>query len=195
MAEAKLKILPFIGMWLFPGAFLFITLWHSIFRGGWSFVLSVLLLLGFIVYVAASLLIALFYRSTSSWIRVGISLVAMGAFMPTAWLGNELRDQIFLANLSTYQAMTDVLISQNQSLDSHRLVRFPPGYWSMLVADRARIERDDQSVTVFYQSGDSFALGHDGYLYRSDDNMQALKSGHPDIGLFRLAPKWYVWGT
>jgi hypothetical protein len=47
------------------------------------------------------------------------------------------------------------------------------------------------NVTVRYISRDSSALGHRGYMYRSDDNPVALEREFLRMGYTRLAPHWF----
>jgi hypothetical protein len=195
MAGMKLKSFPLMGTWLFGGAFLLATLWHSIFRDGWGFLVSGILFFSFIMYVFWAVVVALVERFRKAWHRCLISGIALGLFIPTIRLGGDVRDQIFLFELPTYQKITDLLISQEGIKSADTTVDFPLGYTSGLVNDEhALIERgDDNSITVLYLTRDSSALGHSGYLYSSDDNLDALKAKRPETGFCRLAPHWYLW--
>jgi hypothetical protein len=174
-----------------------VTFWHSIFRDAWSFFFGVPLFLLFLASFLPVILFALFNRSRLSWWTISINVVAALSFFPMMNLGNMIRDDLFLANLATYQSLTDKMISERKVPSHDEFVQFPNGYWSILVRDRAVIEYNDadRSTTVIYTTGDSSAIGHAGYLYRSDDDQNAIHQKRPDIGLFRIAPKWYVWGT
>jgi hypothetical protein len=195
MAGTQSKLFPLARVWLYPGAFLSVTLWHSVFRGGWSLILCCLLTFGFFVYIAVRLQGAVSDRSRLSRIRLLVSVVAAGAFIPIIWLGSEIRNQIFLAELPAFQALTDKMISQDGSGANDSLRRFPPGIWNFLVDDHVSVLRAaDGSVTVLYFTGDSSALHHGGYFYQSDDAPGPLKKMHSTMGFRRLAPKWYVWG-
>jgi hypothetical protein len=197
MAGMKFKAFPLMGTCFFGSAFLLATLWHSIFRDGWGFLIFGILFGLFAIFACGTLVIALVDWSKVAWQRCLIIVSVIGLFVPTMILGGHLRNQIFLAELPIYQKITDILVSQVQYRASDTTVCFPPGYTSNLVNDqRALIERsDDNSITVLYFTRDSSALGHSGFMYRSDDHPDVLKMKRPEMGFKRIAPKWFVWGT
>jgi hypothetical protein len=195
MAGMKFKSFPLMGTWLFGAAFLLSTLWHSIFRDGWGFLVSMLLAVVLLIHACVSLGLILDNRSRVSWRRVLINAVALGAFIPTLALGGFLRDQIFLANLPIYQAVADSSVAHVKSSDTDLWNGYPTGFSSSLVGEHVLVRRSsDGAFTVMFVTRDSSAVGHAGYLYRSDDDESELRRENPDAGFKRLVPNWYVWG-
>jgi hypothetical protein len=189
MAGMKFKSFPLMGTWLFAASFILSNLWHSVFRDGWGFLISGLLFLSIIIYAFVSLLIVLFDWSRLSCRRFLINAVALGAFIPALALGGFIRVHLFLADLPRFQTMTNLMIQDNATT-------FPSSYSHLLVSDHVIIDHgQDNNVTVLYFTPDSSAVGHSGFLYRSDDDIQALKGEFPDFGFRRIAPKWYLWGS
>ncbi len=192
----KFKTFPLMGTWLFALIFLGATLWHSVSRDGWGFLISGLLFLSFVVFACVVIGEALTQRTKIAGYRCLISIVALGLFIPTLILGGKLRNEIFLFELPTYQKITDILISQKQIKANDPVVPFPAGYTSELIDDRyASVRRDDSSITVLYLTRDSSAIGHAGFMYRSDDDPTPLKKQDPEMGFRRIAPHWFTWGS
>lgn len=197
MVGMKFKSFPLMGTWLFGAVFILATLWHAFFRDGWGFLISGLLILALLVYAAVSVGLLLENRSRDSWRRVLINAVALGAFIPMLALGGFLRDQVFLANLPAYQAVADGLVARvKPSGDTFIWNGFPPGFSSSLVGQHMLVKRSgDGALTVMFMTRDSSAVGHGGYLYRSDDDESALRREDSHAGFKRIAPKWYAWGS
>jgi hypothetical protein len=195
MAGMKFKSFPLMGTWLFASAFILATFGDSVVREGSSFLISGILSLAVVIYALIALVTALFDRTKVAWGRCLIIAIAICTGILALKLGAALRDQIFLWELPKYQKITDLLIRE-QTTAANTDVCFPSGYTSELVNDkRVSIEQGkDKAITVIYFTRDSSALGHAGYLYRSDDNLESLHKLHLRMGIGRLAPKWYVWG-
>jgi hypothetical protein len=195
MLGMKFKTFPLMGTWLFSLAFLGATFWHSVFRDGWGFLIWMLLFLSFLLFFCLVLGIVLSERTKTSVYRFLISFVALVLFIPAVILGNDLRDKIFLFELPYYQKITDSLIDQSSASAKDYLVVVPPDFSSAFVNDKhASVDRSEGGVTVLYFSRDSSAVGHAGYLYRSDDDIAELKKQDPHMGVYRIAPHWFSWG-
>ena len=196
MAGMKLKSLPLTGTWILGAAFDLSIFGHSVFRGGWSILVLGILFCSFTIYACGALAIALVSWSKVAWQRCLIIAALIVLFVPAIILGDALRERIFLAELPAFQKMTDLLISQGVPAHGFATVQLPPSFLNPLVSDHASIERgEDNVITVTYFTGDSSAVGHSGFLYRSDDNPEPLKKEHARMGFRRLAPLWYLWGA
>ena len=132
-------------------------------------------------------------RSKAALYRVVINIATCLLFFPTTWLGNSLRERVFLRHLSKFQAVTNSLI-ENEAPKSNLGVSLsqtllPPGYSDLHVADKVLVDFKQTNITVRYISRDSSALGHRGYMYRSDDDSAALEREFATYGYTCMAPR------
>jgi len=97
--------------------------------------------------------------------------------------------------LSEFQQVTDQLIRDEKDKlgkDEFRAVlALPPNHPKLNVMDNAQISVLKSDICVRHFSRDSSALGHGGYMYRSDDDPVALEREFPHTGYTRVAPHWF----
>jgi hypothetical protein len=95
----------------------------------------------------------------------------------------------------TFQEATELLIkSEKAKVDSggiSTLVPLPASYSNLNVLDRVEISSVRGNVTIRYFNRGSSALGHSGYMYRSDDDPTLLDTDYPKTGYTRVAPHWF----
>jgi len=172
-------------------------LWSDIMLDGIGFLLVMVSLLCFLTSVIASLVWCATERSKSSLYRIALNAVFFALFFPTGYLGGYLREQLFRVHLSRFQQVTDFLINNVKGKLNAEVAwtraSLPPGYSDLHVADYVLIDSDHGSITVIYTSRDSSALGHRGYLYRSDDDPGPLKKTFSYLQYKRLAPHWFFY--
>jgi hypothetical protein len=173
------------------------TLYWSVFRDGWGFLASGLFFFASLGWLLASLLILFMNRSKKTIYRILIIIAGMTLVIPMLRIGSLIRNQLFLENLAYYQAVVDRISAKAKETPNEPGVsRLPASFSSCLVGNFALIERDaDSSFTLFFFTRDSSAIGHSGFLYRSDDNPKTVTREKPEVGLRRLAARWYVWGS
>jgi hypothetical protein len=149
----------------------------------------------FLVSTVVSVILAVGQRSRESFYRVAINAIILLLLFPTIDLGSFLRDRVFLMRLPKFQQATDLLIeSEKAKAESERfstLVPLPATYSNLDVLDKVEISSTHGNITVRYFNRDSSALGHSGYMYRSDDNPAALDKEYPKTGYTRVAPHWF----
>ena len=143
----------------------------------------------------ASIVLALAQGSRVSLYRVLMNITVCLLFFPVIRLGNFLRDRLFLMHLAKFQEVTDFLIANERSKGHSEVfvagAQLPANYSNLHVANIVWINFTKESVTVRYISRDSSALGHRGYMYRSDDDSRALGREFPRLGYTRIAPHWF----
>ena len=167
-------------------------LWSGAMGDGLSFVVAIVSLLCFAFSAVASIVQAIFERSRASVVRVGINAAVCLIFFPTISLGQLLRSHLFLARLGHFQEATNLLIKDEAGKGkSSVLAQLPPGFSDLHVADSVLIRSDGENVSISYLSQDSSALGHRGFMYRTDDDPVALKKEFPRLGYTRVAPHWF----
>lgn len=191
----SLKSFPYKWTCLVGLVFLGSLLWSDTFLDGPGFLIVVLSIFCLFVSFVASIVLAAFQRSRAALYRVLINVTVCLLFFPTTQLGDFFRERLFLRHLSKFQAVTNLLLENEApkfnlgvSLTETRL---PPGYSDLHVKDRVLIDSKQKNVTVRYISRDSSALGHRGYMYRSDDDPAALRSEFPNLSYERIAPHWF----
>ena len=170
-------------------------LWSATLLDGLSFLFGILSILGLFVSLIVSIVLVALERSKAALYRVLINVALCLLIFPTMWLGNSLKERLFLMHLTRFQEVTNLLI-ENQTArlnhgDSHIGAQLPPAYSDLHVAERVLIDSKQKNITVRYASRDSSALGHRGYMYRSDDDPAALGREFPAYGYTRLAPHWF----
>jgi hypothetical protein len=165
------------------------------FGGFISMGLGMLLFLCLMVSTGVSLLFGLCVWTRKSVYRIALNLLFFALFFPVVHLGNFLNLQLFLMKLPRYQEATNLILKDVKS-KSQRLefvVALPQGYSDLNTTGKASVVLDPNDVaTVLYFKPGSSAVGHSGYLYRSDDNLEALKRECPELGFYRVAPNWYT---
>jgi len=175
--------------------FLGSLLWWDTLLDGVGFLLTFLSILGLFVSVIVSIVLAVFERSKAALYRVLINVTLCLLFFPTIRLGDFLRERLFLMHLARFQEVTNLLVGNEAANlnrgDSYRVTRLPPGCSDLHVADNVLIDSKQKNITVRYVSRDSSALGHRGYMYRSDDDPAALRTDFPRLGYTRIAPHWF----
>ena len=164
---------------------------------GIGFLLVMFSILCFLVSVILSLGMIFVERSKKSLYRIAINALICALFFPTGHLGGYLRDKIFLMHLARFQEVTDLLIrnagDKLNADDSRAGARLPPGYSNLHVADYVLLHSTHGNITVIYTSRDSSAVGHRGYVYRSDDDPAACQRDTPKMWCKRLAPHWFYY--
>lgn len=175
--------------------FLGSVLWSDTLLDGPSFLLVAFSISCFLASLIASIVLAVLQRSKATLYRVLINVTVCVLFFPTTRLGNFLRERLFLSHLTRFQAVTNLLIESEAPKsnlgDSLTQALLPPGYSDLHVADKVLVEFKQTNVTVRYISRDSSALGHRGYMYRSDDDPAALRKEFPSLGCTHIAPHWF----
>ena len=192
----KAKLLAYRWTCLLGVVFLGSLLWSGTFPGGFvGFFLVLLFFLSFLGSTIVSVGLAVARRSRESFHRVAINAIIFLLLFPTIDLGSFLRDRVFLMRLPKFQEATDLLINREKAkVDSEgfsTLVPLPPSCSNLDVLDKVQISSTHGNVTVRYFNRDSSALGHSGYMYRSDDNPTALEKEYPKTGYSRVAPHWF----
>jgi|SRR5215467_1532039 len=175
--------------------FLASVLWSDVRLDPFSFLFLAASTFCLFVSVIASIVLAVFQKSKSSLYRILINAAFCLLFFPTTRVGSVLRDRLFLAHLARFQEVTNLLI-KNQPAHvtteaSVSVVRLPAGYSALHVADQVLIDSTREGITVRYISRDSSALGHRGFMYRSDDDAIGLGKEFPRLGCTRVAPHWF----
>jgi hypothetical protein len=190
-----LKSIPYKSTSLVGVALLGSLLWVGTFHDGLLDFWVIFLLFCFLASVIVSLVLAVARRTRDAFYRVAINLVVVLLLFPTMNLGGHLRDRIFLWRLPKFQAATDVLkeseAAKAETANSSIMVPLPPGYSNLGVKDRVQISSTKRNMTVRYFDRDSNALGHSGYMYRSDDDPTELSKEYPKTGYTRVAPHWF----
>ena len=191
----SLKSFPYKWTCFLGIIFLGSLLWSNTFLDGPGFVLVAISIFCLSASLIASVVLAVRRRSKAALYRVVINVAILLLFFPTTWLGNSLRERFFLSHLSRFQAATNLLI-ENDAPESSLGVSLiqsllPPGYSDLHVANKVLVDFKQTNVTVRYISRDSSALGHRGYMYRSDDDPAALRRDFPSLGYTHIAPHWF----
>jgi hypothetical protein len=190
-----LKSIPYKLTYLVGVALLGSLLWAGTFRDGLLDIFVLFLFFCFLVSVILSLVLVVARRTRRAFYPIVINLVVVLLLFPTMNLGGYLRDRIFLSRLPKFQAVTDVLIESEranaESANSSIMVPLPSRYSDLDVKDRVQISSVKRSITVRYFNRDSSALGHSGYMYRSDDDATELSKEYPRTGYTRVAPHWF----
>jgi hypothetical protein len=149
----------------------------------------------FFTSVVASLVLAVAHRSRMSFYRVLINAAVCLLFFPTIRAGGMLRDRLFLRHLARFQEVTDLLIANKRARTNAEefstAVQLPSSYSDLHVAGTVLIKFTKANTTVEYLARETSALGHSGYIYRSDDSAAALEKDYPRIGYTHLAPHWF----
>jgi hypothetical protein len=192
----KGKLLTYKWTCLLGVAFLGSLLWSGTLAEGFiGFFLVLLFFLSFLVSTIVSVGLAVAQRSRESFYRVAINAIIFLLLLPTINLGSFLRDRLFLMRLPTFQEATELLIkSEKAKVDSggiSTLVPLPASYSNLNVLDRVEISSVRGNVTIRYFNRGSSALGHSGYMYRSDDDPTLLDTDYPKTGYTRVAPHWF----
>lgn len=190
-----LKSFPYKWTCVVGVLFLGSTLWSATMLDGVGFLLVLISFLCLFISVIASLGIVALDRSKESLYRILINVCILLLFFPTVRLGSYLGERLFLMRLTRFQEVTNLLIRNAGSKLNAEVSRtgagLPPDYSDLHVADYVLIDSRQGNITVRYPSRDSSALGHRGYLYRSDDDSAALKRDFPGSGYKRIAPHWF----
>jgi hypothetical protein len=176
--------------------FLLAALWQRTFRDSFGEIFLILFLGAcLIVSTAASLGLAVAQRTREALLRVALNGAFLLLFWPTLDLGRFLSDQLFLKHLTRFQQVTDVLLRNEEAKYAGRtftdMLDLPAAYSNLHVKEKVQIRRTEMSTSVLYLNRDSSALGHSGYMYRSDDDPGALRKDYPKMGYTRLAPHWF----
>jgi hypothetical protein len=175
--------------------FLGSLLWSDTFLDEPGFLFVALSIFCLFASLIASVVLAVHQKSKAALYRVVISIAICLLFFPTTWLGNSLRERLFLSHLSRFQAVTNLLIENeapksNLGVSSTQTV-LPPGYSDLHVVDKVLVDFKQTNTTVRFIRLDSSALGHRGYMYRSDDDPAALRREFPSLGYTHVAPHWF----
>ena len=163
-------------------------LWHAIFRSEISFLISGLLCVAFLLLCCVTIIFSLFRRKWSSCLScLAFLLLAISA----PWAGGFIRTQIFLVRLAHYQKVVDELISSDQPQGIGLTIQ--NGFSDFLVGNHVGISnRPTQGKAVWFLSGDSSAIGHSGFVYLANDDIQRMKVSEPHLGFKKIAPYWYI---
>jgi hypothetical protein len=190
-----LKSFPYKWTCLLGLVFLGLLLWSETVLDEPSFLFGIVSLLGLFATLIVSVGLALFERSKAALYRALISVGLCLLVFPTIRLGNFMNERLFLMHLTRFQEVTNLLV-ENQTAklnggDSFVVTRLPTGYSDLHVAGTVLIDSKQRNITVRYVSRDSSALGHRGYMYRSDDDPAAIEREFPRLGYKRIAPHWF----
>jgi hypothetical protein len=189
------KTLPYKWTCLVGLIFLGSTLWSDIMLDSLGFLFVAISAFCLLVSLIVSIVLAVGHRSKSSLHRVLINIFVCLLFFPTTRIGGLLGERLFLMHLARLQEVTNLLIKNEAAKvnpeTSIIVARLPPAYSNLHVADTVLINSTKENITVRYISRDSSALGHRGYMYRSDDNPTALTRDFPRLGYTRIAPHWF----
>jgi hypothetical protein len=190
----SLKSFPYKWTCLVGILFLGSLLWSSVFLDGPGFLLVIFSSICLFFSLIASIYLVVRDATKAAFYRVLINIAICLLFFPMGWLGNSLRKQFFLSHLSRFQAATDFLI-QNEAPKSNSgaptMALLPADYSDLHVSDKVLVEIKQTNVNVRYISRDSSAVGHRGYMYRSDDDPSTLRREFPHMGYTHLAPHWF----
>jgi hypothetical protein len=191
----RLKSFPYKWTCLLGLIFLASILWSATLLDEPSFLLGILSFLGLFASLIVGIVLAVIERSKAAVYRVLINITLCFLIVPTIGLGDFLRARLFLMHLTRFQEATNLLI-ENEAAKLNRgdtliVTRLPAGYSDLHVADKVLIDSKQKNITVRYISRDSSAIGHRGYLYRSDDDPAALTREFP--WLTRIAPHWFFY--
>jgi hypothetical protein len=183
----KLLTIPCKGTWLLSIGFLTATIWHSVFRDGRGFLISLLLTVALLIFTAASVIFAVGDRSQIAWRRCLICGIAIGSFIPTIVAGNHLREWLLVRDLPHLRKIVDYMVA-------HGGGEIPRPLRSYLIGKRAGVNRGPNGlVIVLFLDGDSSAVGHGGIAYISSDDARDIHRSFPEMGCGRFAPNWYEW--
>lgn len=178
------------------GTVLFAALiWSSTFDDGYSDLLVFFFLACFLISALISLILLVADRSKAALYRVALNVVILVLLFPAVRLGHFFEDRLFLAHLSRFQRVTDILIREEQA-EAHSdafttFATLPPDNSGLHVLSKVRIDVTKVNITVRYLVRNSSALSHRGYMYRSDDSSTAIEKEFPHMGYTRLAPHWF----
>jgi hypothetical protein len=191
-----LKSLPFKWTCLLGGCFLGSIFWSAAsLDAGFGFLRFLVFGFCFFISLVSSLVLAVANRSRMSLYGVLINVAVCLLFFPTIRAGGMLRDQLFLKHLARFQEVTDFLIENERARANTgeflTMAHLPSGYSDLNVAGTVLIKSAKENITVEYLVQETSALGHSGYIYRLDDNTNALEKDYPRIGYTRLAPHWF----
>lgn len=175
--------------------FLGSVLWSTTFYDGWGFLAVPFTFVFFLVSALVGVALAGRRRWKEALYRGLFGVIVVLMFFPTANLGGFLRDRLFLLHLAQFQEITNRILDEEKggakSGERSSAATIPPGYSNLNVRDTALVDFAGDGATVRYATRDSSALGHRGYMYRSDDNPIALSKEFPNLGYTRLAPHWF----
>lgn len=170
-------------------AFLGSFVWAEVSLGGVSGIFLLVCSLAFLPGVLASIIVAAARRSRDGLYRLLIYVAVCLLIFPAIRLGAVIREEIFLTRLPRFQEATEILLKNKA--DGDVTGDLPAGFSDLNVKDHALISSIRGSITVRYFSRDSSALGHRGYMYRSDDDTATLSKEFPRLGYTKLAPHWF----
>ncbi len=191
----SLKSFPYKWTCLLGLIFLASILWSATLRDEPSFLFGILSFLGLFVSVMASITVAIAERSKTALYRVLITVTLCLLIIPTIRLGGFFQERLFLMHLTRFQEVTNFLTEKEAARLNHGdtviMTGLPSSYSDLHVADRVLISSKQKNITVRYVSRDSSALGHSGYMYRSDDDPAALEREFPNVGYRRIVPHWF----
>jgi hypothetical protein len=183
--------------YLLAPTFLGSVLWSTTFCDGWSFLVVLSSFLFFVASTIACIVLAVKIRPKEALYRGLIGVFVVLLFFPTANLGGFLRDRLFLLHLARFQEVTNRILDNERSKtkggELSIAATIPPGYSNLNVRDTALVSFAEEGFTVGYAMRDSSALGHSGYMYRSDDNPMALSKEFPYFEYTRVAPHWFFY--
>jgi hypothetical protein len=193
----SLKSFPFKWTCLVGACLLGSMLWSSAgFDAGFGFLRFLICGLCFFTSVVVSLVLAVVHRSRMSLYRILINVAICLVFFPAIRAGGILRDRLFLRHLARFQEVTDFLIANERATANADefavVVQLPLTYSDLRVADKVFIKSIRGDTTVEYLERETSALGHTGYMYRSDDSATALEKDFPKMGYTHLAPHWFL---
>jgi len=195
MPTMSLKSFPYKWTCLLGLIFLGSILWSATLRDEPSFLFGILSFLGLFVSVMASITVAIAERSKTALYRVLITVTLCLLIIPTIRLGGFFQERLFLMHLTRFQEVTNFLTEKEAARLNHGdtviMTGLPSSYSDLHVADRVLISSKQKNITVRYVSRDSSALGHSGYMYRSDDDPAALEREFPNVGYRRIVPHWF----
>lgn len=176
-------------------AFLGLILWSVTYSDPLGDLLSLVFFVVFAGSIIVSVLILATYRTKDDVYRVLINVILCLLVFPTISLGGSLRDRLFVMHLSRFQEAADFLIQDEMAKTGGNvfstIVSLPPRYSDLKVLGGVFVTSTKDSVTVRFATRDSSALGHQGYLFRSDDNPAALRTEFPKMGYTRIVPHWF----
>jgi hypothetical protein len=190
-----LKVPSDKSIFVFGAVCLGVNLWWAIFHDPYSFALSIIGAVGLLGSCIATIILAALERKKPDLYRAAVALVALLLLLPTIRLGGFLQDELFLIRLSRFQEVTDIVLKDQRDKAGSNVftagTALPAGYSNLGVKNGALIRSTENNVTVQYMFKDSSAVGHAGYMYRSDDDINALGKEFQSFGFRRLAPHWF----
>ena len=191
----KTQLLAYKWTCLFGVLLLVSLLWSSTFRDGFSDLYVFLFLGCFFVSIIVSLVLGVARRSKKALYRILMNAIFCLLILPTISLGGSFRDRLFLMRLPRFQEVTNRLIKNEMAKAKGDIfstaVPIPASYSNLRVLNTVLIKSTKENITVRYAMRDSNALGHSGYMYRSDDDSTALSKEYPNTGYTRVAPHWF----